>query len=113
VEIGDATDQGFKKELALYLYLWIKVGFRTRWELSSLPAQLKRSSFTTDARLSGKDKHWMNVGSNVLGWYRPSRQRQSPKQAIRVSTSVGDIRGAEAPAAVFEMAAGWMDHRST
>jgi hypothetical protein len=31
VEIGDATDQGFKKQLVLYLYPWIiKVGFRTR-----------------------------------------------------------------------------------
>jgi hypothetical protein len=41
VGIGDATAQGFKKQLVLYLYPWIKVGFRTRWELSRMPAQLK------------------------------------------------------------------------
>jgi hypothetical protein len=73
VEIGDATDRGFKKELALCLYLWIKVGFRTRWELSSLPAQFKIHDRRTPFGKGRVLKHWMNVGSNVLGWYRPSR----------------------------------------
>jgi len=56
----------------------------------------------TSARLSGKDKEWMNAGSVVLGLVTP--QSITPTQQKRSADFGfgGELREAEAPAASFE-----------
>ena len=77
--------------------------FLRRW-LAHGPGGI-RHGFTA-ARLSSKDKHWINVGSTVTGLLSPPPPRS---QAVRTSASVGDKREAEAPAEIFEgPPAGWV-----
>jgi hypothetical protein len=56
----------------------------------------------TAARLSGKDKQWMNAGSVVLGLVTPQSITPSQQKEVQTSASVGELREAEAPAANFE-----------
>ncbi len=74
--------------------------FIRRW-LARGPGGI-RHGFTA-ARLSGKDKHWMNAGvRRTRPAIAPVHQRQPRKQAVQTSASVGEIREAEAPPAIFE-----------
>jgi hypothetical protein len=73
--------------------------FIRRW-LAGGPGGI-RSGFTA-ARLSGKDKQWMNASSAVLGLVTPQSITPSPQTTRADVTSVGELREAEVPAAIFE-----------
>ena len=71
--------------------------FLRRW-LARGPGGI-RHGFTA-ARLSGKDKQWMNVGSTVAGLLSP--QPPAPQPSSPDFHFGGGKREAEAPAAIFE-----------
>ena len=60
-----------------------------------------RHGFTA-ARLSGKDKHWMDAGSAVLGLISPQSITPSPQTSSSDFRFGGDKREEEAPVVIFE-----------
>jgi hypothetical protein len=74
--------------------------FIRRW-LARGPGGI-RHGFTA-ARLSGKDKDWMNAGSAVFGLLTPQSITPARKPAVKTSASVGELREAEAPLAIFQV----------
>ena len=70
--------------VALFLWRWLAAG----------PGEIRRGF--TARRLSGKDKSWMNAGVSAVGLVSPNIVTPSRKQTVPTSTSVGEIRAAEA-----------------
>jgi hypothetical protein len=91
--------------------LFTAIAFFIRRWLARGPSGI-RHGFTAD-RLSGKDKHWMNIGSTILGPLSPNSITPGSQTSSPDVRFGGDNREAEAPAAIFERSAESMGHRPT
>ena len=81
--------------------------FLRRW-LTRGPGGI-RHGFTA-ARLSGKDKQWMNVGSTVAGLLSPHHHAKPASQAVPTSASAAEIRRRRRRRRLLR-ASEWMGHR--